>query len=193
MFPVSRSNKPWRKVMGWPEGSQIRAGNHSRICRQFWKRWMSRLFIPLFFEVTHLFEQQELNKLSRANRSGQIYCGKIMGIQMTDAKISKQARAEALKIARGTQRPGQRKEQTKLIAQGIEKGITEFRKREKAKARERDKLRKKALKEPNSTQPQAEQTKNVQTKKSASWSVWIPWLLLLASWAYFLIPLRLLD
>ena len=116
-----------------------------------------------------------------------------MGNQMTDEKISKQARAEALKIARGTQRPGQKKEQTKLIAQGVEKGITEFRKREKAKARERDKLRKKALKEPKSTQPQAEQTQGVQTEKSALRSVWVPWLLLFASWAYFLIQLRLLD
>ena len=35
-----------------------------------------------------------------------------MGNQMTDEKISKQARAEALKIARGIQRPGQKKEQT---------------------------------------------------------------------------------
>jgi len=117
----------------------------------------------------------------------------MMGNQMTDEKISKQARAEALKITRGIQRPGQKKEQTKLIAQGIEKGITEFRKREKAKARERDKLRKKALKEPKSTQPQAEQTQDVQTQKSALWSAWVPWLLLLASWAYFLIQLRLLD
>lgn len=116
-----------------------------------------------------------------------------MGDQMTNEKISKQARAEALKIARGTQRPGQKKEQTKLIAQGIEKGITEFRKREKAKARERDKLRKKALKEPKLTQPQAEQTQDVQTKKSVLRSAWIPWLLLLASWAYFLVQLGLSD
>ena len=108
---------------------------------------------------------------------------------MTDEKISKQARAEALKIARGTQRPGQKKEQTKLIAKGIEKGIAEFRKREKAKARERDKLRKKALSQPNSKQPQVEQTPDVQTEKSASWSVWVPWVLLLASWAYFLTQL----
>ena len=79
------------------------------------------------------------------------------------------------------------------LAKGIEKGITEFRKREKAKARERDKLRKKALKEPQSTQPQAEQTQDVQTKKSALRSAWVPWLLLLASWAYFLIQLRLPD
>ena len=116
-----------------------------------------------------------------------------MGDQVTDEKVSKQARAEALKIARGTQRPGQKKEQTKLIAKGIEKGIAEFRKREKAKARERDKLRKKALKEPKSTQPQAEQAQDVQTEKSALQSAWIPWLLLLASWAYFLIQLGLLD
>ena len=116
-----------------------------------------------------------------------------MGNQMTNEKISKQARAEALKIARGIQRPGQKKEQTKLIAQGIEKGITEFRKREKAKARERDKLRKKALKEPKFTQSQAEQTQDVQLEKSALRSAWIPWLLLLASWAYFLIQLGLLD
>lgn len=111
---------------------------------------------------------------------------------MTEEKISKQARAEALKIARGTQRPGQKKEQTKLIAKGIEKGIAEFRKREKAKARERDKLRKKA-KDPKPTQPQAEKIPDVQTKKSALRSAWVPWLLLLASWAYFLIQWRFLD
>ena len=112
---------------------------------------------------------------------------------MTNEKISKQARAEALKIARGIQRPGQKKEQTKLIAQGIEKGITEFRKREKAKARERDKLRKKALKEQNPSQPHAEQTPDVQTAKPAMRTAWIPWLLLLASWAYFLVHLGLFD
>lgn len=112
---------------------------------------------------------------------------------MTDTKISKEARAEALKIARGTQRPGQKKEQTKLIAKGIEKGIAEFRKREKAKARERDRLRKKALSKTTPAQPQAKQTQDVQPRKSASWSVWVPWLLLLASWVYFLVQWRLPD
>lgn len=114
----------------------------------------------------------------------------MMGKQMTDKKISKQARAEALKIARGTQRPGQKKEQTKLIAKGIEKGIAEFRKREKAKARERDKLRKKTFTKATPKQPQAENKKDVQPRKPMSLSVWIPWLLLLASWAYFLSQLR---
>jgi hypothetical protein len=116
-----------------------------------------------------------------------------MGNQMNDEKVSKQARAEALKIARGTQRPGQKKEQTRLITKGIEKGIAEFRKREKAKARERDKLRKNTLKEPKPKKPQAERKQNIQTRKSALRSAWLPWLLLLASWAYFLTQWRLMD
>ncbi|MGD8311976.1 MAG: DUF2956 family protein [Gammaproteobacteria bacterium] len=33
---------------------------------------------------------------------------------------------EAMRIARGTQRPGQTKEQTKLDAQGIQKGILQY-------------------------------------------------------------------
>ena len=112
---------------------------------------------------------------------------------MTDEKVSKQARAEALKIARGTQRPGQKKEQTKLIAKGIEKGIAEFRKREKAKARERDKLRKKTLTDPEPTQPETEQTRDIQADKPARGSAWVPWLLLAASWAYFLVHFWFLD
>ena len=37
---------------------------------------------------------------------------------------------EALRIARGTQRPGQTREQTRLIAQGIHKGIEQYKKRQ---------------------------------------------------------------
>jgi hypothetical protein len=53
---------------------------------------------------------------------------------------------EALKVARSIQKPGQTKEQTKLVAQGIAKGIELYKKQQSAKARERDKARKKALK-----------------------------------------------
>jgi len=38
-----------------------------------------------------------------------------------------------LKIARGTQRPAQTKEQTRLIAQGIQKGIELYKKQQKKK------------------------------------------------------------
>ena len=51
---------------------------------------------------------------------------------------------EALRIAQGAQRPGQAKEQTKLIAQGIQKGIEQYRKQQNARTRELDKKRKKA-------------------------------------------------
>jgi hypothetical protein len=53
---------------------------------------------------------------------------------------------EALKVARSIQKPGQTKEETKLVAQGIAKGIELYKKQQSAKGRERDKARKKALK-----------------------------------------------
>ena len=53
--------------------------------------------------------------------------------------VSEQTRDEALKIARGTQKPGQTKEQTKLIAQGIQKGIDHYKKQQKSRARELNK------------------------------------------------------
>ncbi|MGX2041194.1 DUF2956 family protein [Methylocaldum sp. MU1018] len=70
----------------------------------------------------------------------------------TDFRPSIQAQAnesiqeEALKVARSIRKPGQTKEQTKLVAQGIAKGIELYKKQQSAKARERDKARKKALK-----------------------------------------------
>jgi hypothetical protein len=59
---------------------------------------------------------------------------------------------EAMRMARRIQKPGQTKEQTKLIAQGIAKGIELYKKQQSAKARERDKARKRALKP---SQPEA--------------------------------------
>lgn len=52
---------------------------------------------------------------------------------------------EAQRMARSVQKPGQTKEQTKLIAQGIAKGIELYKKQQSAKARDRDKARKRAL------------------------------------------------
>jgi len=61
-------------------------------------------------------------------------------------QVSESIQEEALKVARSIQKPGQTKEQTKLVAQGIAKGIELYKKQQSAKARERDKARKKALK-----------------------------------------------
>lgn len=63
--------------------------------------------------------------------------------------ISTETQQDALAMAKATQKPGQTKEQTKLIAQGIEKGIAEYKKLQKAKARERDKQRKQQLRAKN--------------------------------------------
>lgn len=50
---------------------------------------------------------------------------------------------ESLQIAKSTQRPGQTKEQTKLIAQGIQKGIELYKKQQKERSRELNKKLKK--------------------------------------------------
>jgi hypothetical protein len=106
---------------------------------------------------------------------------------VTEEKISKETKAEALKIARGTQRPGQTKEQTKLIAHGVEKGIADYKKQQKVKARERDKLRKKELKE------KEQKTEEMPEFQKGPSSVWLPWILLVVSWLSFITYSLLLD
>ncbi|WP_434930975.1 DUF2956 domain-containing protein [Shewanella sp. HL-SH5] len=59
---------------------------------------------------------------------------------------SNETQEQALTIAKSTQKEGQTKAQTKLIASGIEKGITEYKKQHKAKARQSDKARKQQVK-----------------------------------------------
>lgn len=62
---------------------------------------------------------------------------------------------EALAVARSIQKPGQTKEQTRLIAQGIAKGIEQYKRQQAAKSRERDKLRKRQQREKLSPQAEA--------------------------------------
>lgn len=59
------------------------------------------------------------------------------------AQAEQLTKEEALRVAKGTQSPGQTKEQTKLIAKGIEKGIALYKKQEREKVRVRAKLHKK--------------------------------------------------
>jgi len=64
---------------------------------------------------------------------------------------------EAKALARAHQKPGQTKEQTRLIAQGIAKGIEQYKRQQSAKARERDKSRKRVekLRQANDEPPRA--------------------------------------
>ncbi|GAA3933871.1 DUF2956 domain-containing protein [Litoribacillus peritrichatus] len=95
-----------------------------------------------------------------------------------DNAVSEETKQEAMAIAKGTQKPGQTKEQTKLIAQGIQKGIDQYKKQQKAKAREFDKQKKKAL-----AANQAETASEVESEEVANYR--LPWFLLAASWVLF--------
>ena len=59
-------------------------------------------------------------------------------------KVSDKIKDDAMKVAAGTQKPGQTKEQTRLIAQGIQKGIAQYKKQQSIKTRELDKKLKKS-------------------------------------------------
>ncbi|MBD8511810.1 DUF2956 domain-containing protein [Photobacterium sp. WH77] len=104
----------------------------------------------------------------------------------TTQSPSPETQAEAMQIARATQKPGQTKEQTKLIAQGIQKGIELYKKQQKAKARERDKFRKKQLKEKTAPDPTVQaQSEHTEVQKIVTQSP-IAWILLVLSWAGFI-------
>ncbi|MCG9695765.1 DUF2956 domain-containing protein [Shewanella sp. Isolate11] len=96
--------------------------------------------------------------------------------------ISSETKNEALKVAKATQKPGQTKEQTKLIALGIEKGIAEYKKQQKSKARQKDKARKQELK----AKQRSETESPIETEhKDQPSSAKLPWILLLLSWIGF--------
>lgn len=98
-------------------------------------------------------------------------------------KPSPQTQQEAQRIARANQKPGQTKEQTQLIAQGIQKGIDEYKKQQKAKARDLSKFKKQQAKAKQRAEtdapdePQDEENLVVITRQHP-----LPWVLLALSW-----------
>jgi len=103
-------------------------------------------------------------------------------------KPSPQTQEDALKIARGTQRPAQTKEQTRLIAQGIQKGIDLYKKQQKEKARD---LNRKLKKVSTQKQQPIESDDTEIQQRIVYRQHWLPWLLLLLTWLaagiYFLV------
>lgn len=82
-----------------------------------------------------------------------------------------------MKIARSTQQPGQTKEQTKLIAQGIQKGIQQYKKQLKAKSRELDKKSRKLSDRQETAIPEITTMEIIRYKQH-----WFPWALLILTW-----------
>ncbi len=93
-----------------------------------------------------------------------------------------------MKIARGTQRPAQTKEQTKLIAQGIQKGIDLYKKQQKERTRDLNRKLKKATRQ---QQPSVESEDDEIPERIVYQQHWLPWLLLVLTWLamgiYFLV------
>ncbi|PTP79166.1 DUF2956 domain-containing protein [Vibrio splendidus] len=104
---------------------------------------------------------------------------------------SVESQQEALKIAKATQKPAQTKEQTKLIAQGIEKGIALYKKQQKDRGRQADKAKKRVQKEKQTLQANQDQEQNVDSNNetTSNHASKLPWLLLFASWIGFAIYL----
>lgn len=94
-------------------------------------------------------------------------------------KPSPETQEEALKIAKATQRPGQTKDQTKLIAQGIEKGINLYKKQQKERARELSRKLKKVSSERHGS---AGSEDHEMAERIVYRQHWLPWLLLALSW-----------
>ena len=88
-------------------------------------------------------------------------------------------RDEALRIARGTQRPGQTRAQTKLIARGIQKGIEQYKKQQGAKARELDRKLGRARRQ---AAQQADREPPVVERVVVRRQHWLPWVLLALTW-----------
>ena len=97
-------------------------------------------------------------------------------------KVSPELQDKAIKVARGTQKSGQTKEQTKLIAQGIEKGIAEYKKQQNKTRRDRDKQRKKELRQKQLRDEKSEQPDSSMPNQKTHI---LPWLLLALSWLGF--------
>ncbi|TEW53979.1 DUF2956 domain-containing protein [Psychromonas sp. RZ22] len=93
--------------------------------------------------------------------------------------VSQETQDEALAMAKKVQKPGQTKEQTKLIALGIQKGIAEYKKQAKSKQREADKAKKKKA-------PVVDTNSSVNISNTKSTVSFLPWGLLILSWAGFI-------
>ena len=97
-------------------------------------------------------------------------------------KTSPQTQDDAMKVAKATQRPGQTKEQTKLIAQGVEKAITHYKKQQKEKSRDLNRKLQKVNKQASISVSDTFDKGEVATVYKQSL---VAWVLLFVSWLGF--------
>ena len=106
--------------------------------------------------------------------------------------MSEETREEGMRIAQSTQRPGQTKEQTKLIAQGIQRGIDLYKKQHKAKARDLDRRLRRAERGETHELPAQVTDDPDEGAGPPRARTLLPWLLLALTWlgigAYLAFP-----
>lgn len=110
------------------------------------------------------------------------------------AKTKKEVRdlkAEALKIANMIHIEGQTKAETKLIANGIQRGMEMFLRQQSERARELDKRAKK-IKQMGQVVSSAATDGEVESVRDDSGTVKLPWLLLAISWVLFSVTIYFL-
>lgn len=93
---------------------------------------------------------------------------------------------KALNIAQGIKQGNQTKTQTKLVAQGIGKGIELYKKQQNKKQRDIDKNKKKELKNKANIENNNVDESNQSRKKTLISQANLAWGLLLLSWLFFL-------
>jgi hypothetical protein len=103
----------------------------------------------------------------------------------TTNKTSTETQLAASKVAAGIKKPGQTKEQTKLIEQGIQKGIEQYKKAQKIKAREADKAKKKQQKQRQINTVEQLLTSDEENGIAKARHNFLPWVLLVLSWLSF--------
>lgn len=117
-----------------------------------------------------------------------------MAKQKRHEKVSPQTKEEAMKAAMATQKPGQTKEQTKLIAQGIQKGIDHYKKQQKAKSRSLNKkIHKLAANQDPTQQNNIIDSTDIQPQPSNKKINVLPWVLLVSSWLFFLVYITVIE
>ena len=99
-------------------------------------------------------------------------------------KISPETQQEAMKVARANQKPGQTKEQTQLIAQGIQKGIDEYKKQMRARTREASGQKKLQARAKQPQQGEHEEESEIDVIEVSRQHP-LPWVLLVLSWLVF--------
>lgn len=98
--------------------------------------------------------------------------------------LSPEVADEAAKIARGIKQPGQTRDQTRLIARGIRKGIEQYKKQQSAKTRELDKKMKQASRQQALAEHQEQPALLAGSEPSVASHrrMWLPWTLLALTW-----------